>query len=214
MKYYYGLLPYFLFMLACTPSHNQALVNDPMPRLVGAPCEGCEAILSYDKNSLRSVDTLAGFQPTAKKLRISGRIYEADGRTPAAGVILYLYHTNSEGIYPKREEDTGWASRHGYIRGCLKTDAKGRYTFYTNQAGNYPGRKAAAHIHPTLLEPNGKYYYVEDYYFDGDPFLTEREKNPKAPRGGTVGVLQLTQEGDLWLGQRDFILGRNVPKYD
>lgn len=201
-------------MMACTPSHNQATINTPTPRLVGAPCEGCEAILAYDKNSLNSIDTLAGFDSHLKKLLISGTVYQADGRTPAAGVVLYVYHTNAEGIYPKRKEDTGWAKRHGYIRGAVITDKKGHYSFYTNQAGNYPGRDAAAHIHPTLLEPNGKYYYLEDYYFEGDPFLSERELNPKAPRGGTIGVLQLTQKGDLWLGQRDFILGGNVPNYE
>lgn len=200
--------------MACTSSPPPTSTPPPTPKLVGAPCDGCEAILTYDKNSLTATDTLAGFDPQLKKLLISGTVYQADGRTPAAGVVLYLYHTNAEGIYPKRKEDTGWAKRHGYIRGSVITDKKGHYSFYTNQAGNYPGRDAAAHIHPTLLEPNGKYYYVEDYYFEGDPFLTERELRPEAPRGGTVGVLQLTPKGDLWIGQRDFILGRNVPDYE
>lgn len=187
--------------------------SSPDPRLVGAPCEGCEAILEVDKRELKATDTLSLFHTSSKPLKISGTIYQADGKTPAAGVILYVYHTDEGGVYPSEGNEKDWSRRHGHIRAWLKTDQSGRYTFYTGQPASYPGREVAAHIHPTLLEPNGKYYYVEDYYFAGDPYLTKREMAPKAPRGGTNGVLQLKKEGNLWVGKRDFILGKNVPDY-
>ena len=128
-------------------------------------------------------------------------------------MILYVYHTDEKGIYPSQGDEVDWSRRHGHLRAWLKTDQSGQYTFYTGQPASYPGRKVAAHIHPTLLEPNGKYYYLEDYYFAHDPYLTDRELNPKAPRGGTQGVLQLQQAGKLWVGKRDFILGKNIPNY-
>ena len=184
------------------------------PKLVGAPCEGCEAVLEYDKQQIKSIDTISLFHSTTYPLRISGTIYKADGKTPAAGVVLYIYHTNEKGIYPSNGNEKNWARRHGHLRAWLKTDEAGQYTFYTGKPASYPGRTIAAHIHPTILEPNGRYYYVEDYYFADDPYLTKRELHPQSPRGGTKGVLSLKQEAELWVGKRDFILGKHIPNYE
>lgn len=199
-----------MLLWSCTA---QSPSVSPRPKLVGAPCEGCEAILEVDHSLVESIDTLPLFSTTTSPIKITGTIYQSDGKTPAAGVILYVYHTNEDGIYPSKGDEKDWSSRHGHIRAWLKTNRLGQYTFYTGLPASYPGRKVAAHIHPTLLEPNGKYYYVEDYYFADDPYLTKRELNPAAPRGGTPGVLQLQQEGDLWVGRRDFVLGKNIPDY-
>ena len=196
----------FLF-LACQAQF------DSETRLVGAPCEGCEAILEFGDKKLMATDTIPLFHTAAKKLKVSGTIYEKDGQTPAANVILYVYHTDEEGIYPSKGTEKNWERRHGHLRTWLKTDQQGHYSLYTGQPASYPGRTIPAHIHAIILEPNGRYYYVEDYYFAEDPYLTKNETHIAAPRGGTKGVLQLRQEGNLWVAKRDFILGRNVPKY-
>jgi len=95
----------------------------------------------------------------------------------------------------------------------MKTDAKGQYEFFTLKPGIYPDRGAPAHIHPVILEPDGKYYWVEDYYFADDELLTANERSPQRPRGGTHGVLNLKKRGELWEGTRHFILGKNVAAY-
>ncbi|MBI1341929.1 MAG: intradiol ring-cleavage dioxygenase [Terrimonas sp.] len=181
-------------------------------RLVGAPCEGCEAVLEYGNKDLQPIDTLPDFYEQGEALKVSGTIFHPDG-SPAKGVILYLYHTNQQGIYATKAGETGWAKRHGYIRGWVKTDKEGHYTFYTLIPGIYPDRSNPAHIHPTILEPNGKYYWIESYHFAGDPLLTEKEMNPEAPRGGSTGVLTLKKEDNTWVGRRDIMLGKNVPGY-
>ncbi|MDH4069829.1 MAG: intradiol ring-cleavage dioxygenase [Ignavibacteria bacterium] len=193
-----------------------AALPQPIPdnaRLMGGPCEGCEAVFEYGDRTLAPVDTLPDFHDEGPKIRISGTIYRPDGTTPAAGVILYVYHTDQGGIYPRKEGDTGWARRHGYIRGWVKTGKDGRYTFYTLKPGTYPSRNAPAHIHPTILEPDGKYYWITDFYFNDDPLLSGEQRSPRAPRGGTVGVLKLEEENGLLVGYRDIVLGRNVPGY-
>lgn len=182
------------------------------PRLVGT-CEGCEAIFEWGGKQLNAVDTLPGFEAASQKIRISGVIYQPDGVTPAEGVILYVYHTNEEGVYPTRGGESDWARRHGYIRGWVKTGKDGRYTFYTRKPGTYPSRTDAAHIHPTILEPDGKYYWVDEYLFEGDPLLSPEQISPAAPVGGSGGVLRLRREGGLLVGERNFILGRNVKGY-
>lgn len=181
-------------------------------RLIGS-CEGCEAVFEYGNKPLLPIDTLPDFKDSGTRLKVSGTIYLADGKTPAQDVILYVYHTNQEGIYPKRGGEKGWAKQHGYIRGWIKTGKDGKYTFYTLKPGIYPDRGAAAHIHPVILKPDGKYYWLEDYYFEGDTLLTERELRPKSPRGGNGNILKLRHTKNLWVITRDIILGKNIAGY-
>jgi len=183
-------------------------------QLVGGPCEGCEAILEYGNKKITAIETLPDFVEKGLKIKVTGTIYQNNEKIPAQGVILYIYHTDQNGIYPDKGEETSWSKRHGYIRGWIKTDAEGRYTFFTLKPGVYPNRSAPAHIHLTILEPNGKYYWIGSYLFEGDTLLTKRDLFEKSPRGGSNGILSLKKEGDLWIGSRDFILGKNIPNYD
>lgn len=198
-----------LLIASCAKSQNRSQDNS---RLVGGPCEGCEAIFEYGDKKLTPVDTLPDFDDSGPRIKLTGTIYQSDGKTPAKDVILYIYHTDQGGVYAKRGDETGWGRMHGYIRGWIKTDKDGRYTFYTLKPGVYPNRSAPAHIHPIVLEPNGKYYWLDAYHFKGDPLLTEREINPSNHRG-VVGLLTLEKEGDIWVGNKDIILGKNIPGY-
>ena len=182
--------------------------------LVGGPCEGCEAIFEYENKNLSSVDTLPDFNNEGLKIKITGTIFLPDGKTPAENVILYIYHTDQNGKYATRGNEKGWARRHGYIRGWIKTGSDGKYTFYTLKPGTYPDRSQPAHIHPIILEPNGKYYWLGSYHFKGDPLLTEKEIFPESPRGGSSGLISLKKEGGVLVGKRDIILGKNVPDYN
>lgn len=183
-------------------------------RLVGGPCEGCEAVFEYGDRQLIPVDTLPDFNDDGQKIKVTGTIYKNDGKSPAKGVILYIYHTDQNGIYATKGGETGWGKRHGYIRGWIKTGKDGKYAFYTLKPGIYPSRSAPAHIHPIILEPNGKYYWLGSYHFKGDPLLTKKEISPEAPRGGSSGLLSLKKDRDIWVGERDIILGKNVPNYE
>ena len=192
---------------------NSQVTDKDSARLVGGPCEGCEAVFEYGDKELSPVDTLPDFNDDGQKIKVTGTIYQNDGKRPAEGVILYIYHTDQNGIYATRGGESGWGRRHGYIRGWVKTDKDGKYTFYTLKPGIYPNRLAPAHIHPIILEPNGKYYWLGSYHFEGDPLLKEKEISPKSPRGGSSGLLSLKKENDYWVGERDIILGKNVPGY-
>lgn len=197
------------FFSSCGLAQEKSIQN---ATLVGGPCEGCEAVLDYGDRELSPVDTLPGFEETEPKIKVTGTIYKPDGKTPAEGVILYIYHTNREGVYPTRGDEEGWAKRHGYIRGWLKTGKDGKYTFYTFKPGSYSSNPA--HIHPIILEPNGKYYWLGSFRFADDPQLTNKHRNPESPRGGSNGILELKKENGILVGRRDFILGKNIPGYE
>lgn len=192
---------------------NSQDIKKSSARLVGGPCEGCEAVFEYGDRELAPADTLPDFNDDGQKIKVTGTIYQNDGKTPAEGVILYIYHTDQDGIYATKGGETGWGKRHGYIRGWVETGRDGKYAFYTLKPGIYPSRSAPAHIHPVILEPNGRYYWLGSYHFEGDSLLTKKEISPESPRGGSSGLISLTKEGDIWVGERDIVLGKNVSDY-
>lgn len=181
-------------------------------RLVGGPCEGCEAIHEYGDRLLNAVDTLPKFLETEPKLKLSGTVFENDGQTPAAGVILYIYHTNRNGIYEKLGNETGWGRRHGYFRGWVKTNKDGRYTFYTFRPAAYPNGREAEHIHITVKEPDTNEYYIDDFLFDDDPLLTSEKRRSRKNRGGS-GIVTIKNDNGIPSIERDIILGLNIPDY-
>lgn len=180
--------------------------------IIGGNCEGCEALLEYDNQALNSVDTLPGFKENNPKLKITGTVFKSDGKTPAENVILYIYHTNLEGIYPTKGNESGWAKRHGFIRGWAKTNKQGHYTFYTFRPAAYPNTSIPQHIHITVKEPNKNPYFIDDFLFADDPNLNTQMKDPNGKRGGTGLIFPNKQKG-LWVAKRNIILGLNIPNY-
>jgi len=142
------------------------------------------------------------------RLIIEGTVYEADGRSPAAGVLLYAYHTNAAGVYARRGDERGNGRRHGYLRGWLRTGADGRYRIETIKPGSYPTRSEPAHVHMTLQPPGEPERYIDDVVFDGDPLLTSEHRARLHQRGGS-GIVSLAQGTDgILRARRDIYLGR------
>ncbi|MBA3986400.1 MAG: intradiol ring-cleavage dioxygenase [Flavobacteriales bacterium] len=180
---------------------------------VGGPCEGCEAIFEYGNKILTSVDTLPEFQNNESKLKITGIVFKKDGKTPAENVIIYIYHTNRQGVYKRKGEEKGWARRHGFIRGWVKTEKGGQYIFYTFKPASYPDGSEPGHIHVTVKEPDRNEYWLDDYLFDDDPLLTQDRRKKLRNRGGS-GIVQPTKENGILTIKRDIILGKNIPEYE
>lgn len=207
------LIAFALILTSCdaqtndrrTPSRS-AIVH------VGGPCEGCEAIHEYGNTPLFPVDTLPSYADNEPKLVITGTIFERDGATPAPNVILYIYHTNRQGRYPRTGDETGWAKRHGYIRGWIRTDTDGRYTFHTFRPAAYSDGSEPEHIHAVVKEPDINEYYIDDFMFDDDSLLT-RSRRDRLPRRGGSGIIRPRIENGILTIRRDIVLGLNVPDY-
>ena len=149
-------------------------------------------------------------------MRISGTVYESDGKTPARNVLMYFYHTNAQGRYAKlgTEPRTSHAWWHGYCRGWLKTNEKGQYQLTTIRPGPYPGRKIPAHIHFYVQAPTQKTcYYLSDFVFADDPLVTDAYWYQTETAEGFLryGGVTLTNQNDTLIGQRDIHL---LPQYD
>ena len=194
------------FICACQSQEKES------SNKVGGPCEGCEAVHEYGDKILTASDTLPKYKETEPKLKLTGTVYKADGKTPAEDVIVYIYQTNRKGIYERKGDEAGWARRHGFIRGWVKTESNGRYTFYTFRPGAYPRRNVPEHIHVTVKEPGKNEYYLDDFVFDDDPLLSKSQRNGLRNRGGSGISIPLMQNGIRTI-ERDLILGLNIPNY-
>ena len=206
------ILLLFPVLQAC--SQGASKKNEKQNITAGGPCEGCEAIhespVPFDQ--LDWVDTLPDFHEPGPKLEISGIVYKKDGKTAAAGVIIYIYHTDQEGNYSTKGKTTGWGKRHGYIRGWIKTNERGEYKFYTLRPASYPNSNNPQHIHPTVKEPGINEYWIDEFLFEDDPNLTGEHRKHLKGRGGN-GILQTKWINGMQVARRDIILGKNIPGY-
>jgi len=202
----------FLSLLLFPILSCQSQIEKKTSHRVGGPCEGCEAVHEYGDQKLSSTATLPLFNELEPKLKITGTVFQQDGRTPAKDVIIYIYQTNLQGIYETKGDEQGWAKRHGFIRAWVKTGSDGKYTFYTFRPASYPNRKAPAHIHITVKEPDKNEYYLDEYVFDDDPLLTPAERKKLTNRGGS-GITQPVMRDGMLTISRDLILGLNIPDY-
>lgn len=170
----------------------------------GAECEWCGA--HEAPAQLSSEITIAPTGEPGSRLVLTGTVYEADGATPAGGVLIYLYHTNARGRYPRRGDEAGNARRHGYLRGWVRTGDDGEYTVHTIVPGSYPMRSEPAHIHITVKEPDRDEYWIDSVLFEGDPNLTPKERSRQTGRGGP-GIVELRQlEDGTFRAVRDIVL--------
>ncbi len=213
------LIPAVLSLISFTAcSQNAAQQQNKAggtKQLVGGSCEGCEAIYeqapSFD--TLSAVATLPDFNEPGTRIAISGIVYQRDQRTPAKDVVIYIYHTDQSGKYVAKAGQTGWAKRHGYIRGWVKTDQHGFYQFYTLRPARYPGSNAVEHIHVTVKEPGKNEYWVSEYLFEDDSLLSAAERKKYEFRGGNGIIKLVPQANGISHVTRHIILGLNVPDY-
>ena len=89
MKRYLGIVLLFLFSTSC-----KGQTTSETERIVGGPCEDCEATLDYKKLGVapKPIDTLPKFKENEPKIKITGTVLKKDGKTPAENVLVYVYH--------------------------------------------------------------------------------------------------------------------------
>jgi len=114
-------------------------------------------------------------------LIVHGRCVLDDGR-PAADVIAFAYHTDSQGLYD-RPGRRGWR-----LRGWARTDAPGTFEFRTIRPAPYPGRGVPAHVHLTADGPGVPRQWLPELQFADDPLVTPaaRDASARAGRFGSV----------------------------
>ena len=127
------------------------------------------AMTGQDVEYIRAIERAQGQRPAAltttgriapttepgTPLVIRGQLLDVNG-SPAADAVLFAYHTDREGLYDRRENGPhSWR-----LRGWVKTDKEGRFTFETIRPGSYPNSNNPPHVHFTAFLPNGERYHA------------------------------------------------------
>lgn len=192
-----------LFFNCSSKSQNEVAYKSPT-----GDCEWCGAGDAPAELSYKT--SIAPDDEPGKKLLVSGYVYRPDGKTPAEGILVYVYHTNIEGVYPKKGDETDNARRHGYLRGWMVTDPNGYYEFETIKPEPYPSRSEPAHIHYTITGPDFEEYWIKSLLFEGDSLIKEEDLLMDERSGGSIRITVLTEK-DGWLkGNRDIVLNRSL----
>ncbi|MBX9706570.1 MAG: hypothetical protein K2X61_01400 [Caulobacteraceae bacterium] len=192
---------------ADAPALNQTGENAPRTNLYA--CEGCEAIAERTASELPSRIALASVSEPGERLRLTGRVVQSDGVTPAAGVVIYAHQTNAAGLYAGGSEETEWSRRHGRLRGWVRTDAEGTYQIDTIKPGPYPSMTMPAHIHLFVGEPGRRPYYIDDVVFEGEFGVDVGYRERQELRGGS-GIVRVRPGADgVLLARRDIRLERH-----
>jgi protocatechuate 3,4-dioxygenase beta subunit len=161
-------------------------------------CEWCGAADAPARLSWRTAIAPAG-EP-GEPLLISGTVYRPDGKTPAKGLLLYVYHTDARGYYRTSPTE----HRHGRLRGWMRTNNEGRYEFSTIRPAPYPEMNEPAHIHITVSGTDTPEYWIDSFWFEGDPLITTEKRARLSGRGGFSPIIALKRdENSLWRGSRD-----------
>lgn len=142
------------------------------------------------------------------RLVVEGTVFQQDGETPAEGVLIYVYHTNAQGVYPKRGDETGSGALHGYLRGWMKTDLKGQYRFETIRPAPYETHGGEpAHVHYTIQAPGQDEYWLNAAWFSDDPRVTRENLAGLERTGGFSNVMEVSRDAEgVWHGRRDITL--------
>ena len=137
-----------------------------------------------------------------RPLLVEGQVVQTDGKTPAAGVVVYVFHTDASGVYNQRGErnaspdvveraasllaDRGINAKRGApprLRGWVRTDAQGRYVYRTIRPAPYPGGREAAHVHTQLWSYEVPAQWGTSLLFADDPLVAAAERRKSAALG-------------------------------
>lgn len=220
----------FLALTACNSSNNDtpagsmqsknqennyATTYDSTKR-VGGDCEAgyCDLMYKGMPAEINAVDTSAGWYENGQKLVVTGTAFQVDGKTPAPHVIIYYHHTDNDGLYSPQKDNPESQTRHGHIRGWVKTGRDGKYTIYTIRPAPYPGLNQPAHIHWLIKEPDvNNEYWTDDLMFEDDKLLLSFTKENKPKNLGGSGIVQVLSKGNMQFVTHNFILGLNITNY-
>jgi len=163
----------------------------------GAPCGSC---IAPEKLSWKTV--IPPEKEPGQPLVISGKLFQPDGTTPAESTVLFVYQTDVTGYYNEKDD-----ASHPRLKGWMKIGADGNYEFRTIKPGAYPHRSTPAHIHAHVYGPGYSERSIEDYWFEGDPRINEKELKNANDQGSHPVTVALKHDADgVQRGVRDIKL--------
>lgn len=139
--------------------------------------------------NVSSSGTIATAGEAGEQLVVSGQLFAPDGKTPAAGVIVYAYQTDATGQYHNG------ADRVARLHGWVKTDRDGRFEFRTIRPAPYPSRTMPAHIHLHAWGAGYPLQWTPDVKFSDDALLAPKDHDESDALGsGFANICAVTRD--------------------
>ena len=124
-------------------------------------------------------------------LIIYGKIINGKTRKPVSDAALFVYQTDSSGIYNSTGPD-----ENARIKGTVNTNANGCFKIKTILPGDYPGRMNSRHLH-YVIRAKGYQEKKSILFFKG--FTTENVNGR-----GPLTVLDIKKDKTgTWIGSTD-----------
>ena len=137
---------------------------------------------------LATTGRLAGVAQPGAPLVLRGHLVKPDGRTPAAGAIVFGYQTDRDGIYYNAERP----GQPWRLQGWARTNDDGSFEFRTVRPGPYPGGQIPAHIHLSVETREFGRQWTDEIRFDDDAFVTADERARSRAAGAFGPVRPVT----------------------
>lgn len=178
-------------------------------QITEASCDGPDAELACHFLGMPATPgsevVLAGEDEPGERMVIEAQLLDAEGN-PLPGWDLYHYHTNAEGLYAKRGDETGVQRWHGALHGWCRTDAEGRFVIRSIRPAPYPSLTMPAHIHTVVRDPEGYAFFINDFVFADDALVNQAYLERLSQPGGN-GVVDLRKDSSgTWRGSRAIVL--------
>ncbi|HWS54872.1 MAG TPA: hypothetical protein VN228_12125 [Pyrinomonadaceae bacterium] len=169
-------------LAGCGPRESAAALLPPP-----SPADG-----EGEPDNISSRAVLPAWGVAGAPLAVSGRVFAPDGRTPAGGVTIYVYHTDARGLYS--ESDGDGREPRPRIKGWVRADSEGRYEFQTTRPGSYPRGRNPAHIHAKAYGAGYPEQWLDEYWFEDDPLVTAEMRAPFKDLGPFSPILKISRD--------------------
>ena len=168
-----------ILFLTCNEGHDPGNNNKG---------ENCSKLEAGQKGFIQ----LTKKEEPGEPLVVYGRIIDRKTNHPVNDVSIFLYQTDTSGIY----NDSGAPDNQARIRGTVHTNENGCFKIKTILPGDYPGQKNSRHLH-YVINAKGYKEIKSILFFKG--FTTSNISDQ-----GPLSVLDIKKDtGGTWIGSID-----------
>jgi len=119
-----------------------------------------------------------------RRIRLAGRVVDADSGAPLGGARVYLFHTDAHGEY-RPGVDAGGGAGNPRLFAFVVGDADGAFTVDTILPERYPDTTIPRHVHYEVTA-EGRAPFTGQCYFAEDPNLGDSARRAAEERGTPV----------------------------
>jgi protocatechuate 3,4-dioxygenase beta subunit len=155
--------------------------------------KGCQELNAGDMGFIQLTKKTEPGEP----LTVYGKVLDKQTNQPIKNASLFLYQTDSTGIY-----NTSGIDRDARIKGTLYSNTSGCFKIQTILPGDYPGNKNSRHLH-YVINAKGYKEVTSALFFKGFTTHNLTEQGP-------LIILDIKKNNTgAWVGMTNFYLEKN-----